>query len=208
LQFLRFCLVGVHLSLLHQSMMDLLTVVSCSLLPIGHRSFIYSIGMHNGLNWTAIRKQDDDDDHQFCCSAQSFHHRPSSRAKGLFTRAATRALRLIRMNANVARPYPASCGTRRIRANLFRRIHRLCCTVLHKHIMPGTVDFFKLFLSFHRLVGLYLIREARQQLDAITQPRQSDCDIKGAATRQRTVFVMGAIWDQINERFADHRDEG
>jgi hypothetical protein len=42
------------------------------------------------------------------------------------------------------------------RATLFRRIHRLWCTVLHKHIMPGTVDFFKLFLSFHQLVGLYL----------------------------------------------------
>lgn len=147
---------GFHLALLHKSMMDLLTVFSGSLLPIGYRSFIYFIGMHNGLNWTAIGEQDDDDDHQFSWSAQSFHHRPSSRAKGLVTRAAAIALRLIRMNANVARSDLASCGTRRIRAKLFRRIHRLCCTVLHKHIMPGTVGFFKLFLSFHRLVGLYL----------------------------------------------------
>ena len=53
----------------------------------------------------------------------------------------------------------ASCGTRRILAKLFRRIHRLCCTVLHKHIMPGTVVFFKLFLSFHRLAGFYLYLE-------------------------------------------------
>src|SRR5438034_1905651 len=96
--------------------------------------------MHNGLNWAAIRQQADDDHDQFCWSAQSFHHRASSRAKGLFTRAAAIALRLIRMNANVARPDQASCGTRRIRAKLFRRIHRLCCTVLHKHIMPEAVD--------------------------------------------------------------------
>src|SRR6266480_7246537 len=111
--------------------------------------------MHNGLNWAAIRQQADDDHDQFCWSSQSFHHRASSRAKGLFTRAAAIALRLIRMNANVARPDQASCGTRRIRAKLFRRIHRLCCTVLHKHIMPEAVDFFKPFSSFHRLVGLY-----------------------------------------------------
>src|SRR2546421_8999282 len=146
---------GVHLALLHQSMMDLLTVLSGSLLPLGYRSFIYSIGMHNRLNGTAIGEQDDDDDHQFWRRAQSFHHRPSSRAKGLVTRVAAIALWLIGMNVYVARSDLASCGTRRIRAKLFRRIHRLCCTVLHKHIMPGTVDFFKLFLSFHRLVGLY-----------------------------------------------------
>jgi len=59
------------------------------------------------------------------------------------------------MNAYVARCDLASCGTRRMRATLFRRIHRLCCTVLHKHIMPGTVVFSMLFLSFHRLVQLY-----------------------------------------------------
>jgi hypothetical protein len=50
-----------HLSLLYKGMMDLLTVFSCSLLPIGCRSFIYSIGMHNGLNWAARHQQDDDE---------------------------------------------------------------------------------------------------------------------------------------------------
>ncbi len=46
------------------------------------------------------------------------------------------------MNTNIALSDLASCGTRRIRAELFRRVHWLCCTVLHKHIMPRTVDFF------------------------------------------------------------------
>src|SRR5437588_4070965 len=150
-------------------MMDLVTVLSCSLLPSGYRSFIYPIGMHNGLNGTAIGQQDNDDDHQFRWRAQSFHHRPSSCAKGLVTRAAAIALRLIRMNANVARPDLASCGTRRIRAKLLRRIHWLCCTLLHKHIMPGTVAFFKPFLSFHRLVELYLeASKSRYKVSVIT----------------------------------------
>ncbi len=31
--------------------------------------------------------------------------------------------------------------TRRVRANLLRRVHRLCCPVLEKHILPRTVFF-------------------------------------------------------------------
>jgi hypothetical protein len=51
------------------------------------------------------------------------------------------------MNTNVARSDLASCRTRRVRAKLFRRVHRLWCTVLHKHIMPRTVNFFNLSLQ-------------------------------------------------------------
>ena|SRR5438552_18944832 len=47
------------------------------------------------------------------------------------------------MDSDVALSYFASCGTRLIRAKLFRRVHRLCCTLLHKHIMPWTVTFFQ-----------------------------------------------------------------
>ena len=46
------------------------------------------------------------------------------------------------MNTNSARSDLASCGTRRVRAKLLRRIHRLWCTVLHKHILPRSVAFF------------------------------------------------------------------
>jgi hypothetical protein len=46
------------------------------------------------------------------------------------------------MNTNVARSDLASCRTHRVRAKFFRRVHRLWCTVLHKHIMPRTVNFF------------------------------------------------------------------
>src|SRR5438270_10265917 len=51
--------------------------------------------------------------------------------------------------------YLASCATRLIGAKLFRRVHWLCCTLLHKHIMPRTVLFFKPLPQFHWLVGLY-----------------------------------------------------
>src|SRR5258708_13943481 len=39
------------------------------------------------------------------------------------------------MHTALARSEFASCRTRRVRATVFRRVHRLCCPVLQKHIM-------------------------------------------------------------------------
>ena len=135
--------------------MDVLAVLACPLLPIGYRSFIQAIGVDNGLNGTSIGKPGDHDDDQFGWGAQSFHHRASSCAKGLVTRAAAIALRLIRVNPNVARSDLASCATRLIGAKLFRRVHRHGSVAWHKHIMPMDSDFFKLSPQIHQLVGLY-----------------------------------------------------
>jgi hypothetical protein len=128
--------------------MDVLAVFACPLLPSGYRSFIQSIGMDNGLNGTSIGQQGDHDDDQFGWGAQSFHHRASSCAKSLVTRAAAIALRLIRVNPNVARSSLASCGTHLVGAKLFRCVHRLCCVGLHTHIMPMDSAFFKLSPPF------------------------------------------------------------
>src|SRR6266851_10380444 len=62
------------------------------------------------------------------------------------------------MNTYIALSEFASCRTRRVRAKLFRRVHRLWCTVLHTHSMPWTVAFFKPPPQFHRLVGSYLMK--------------------------------------------------
>jgi hypothetical protein len=135
--------------LFDDALMDVLAVLACPLLPIGYRSFIQAIGVDNGLNGTSIGQQDDHDDDQFGWGAQSSHHRASSCAKGLLTCAAAIALRLIRVNPNVARSNLASCGTHLVGAKWFRRVHRLCCVGLHKHIMPMDSDFFKLSPQFH-----------------------------------------------------------
>src|SRR5947209_4049477 len=58
------------------------------------------------------------------------------------------------MDDDVALSALASCGTHRIRAKCFRWVHWLWCTVLHKHILPWTLDFFN-SLPLHRLVGSY-----------------------------------------------------
>src|SRR5260370_40323392 len=71
---------------------------------------------------------------------QSTHH------QGAQALANTRRLSL----AALARSEFASCRTRRVGATLFRRVHRLCCLVLQKHIMPRTVVFFKPSSSFHQ----------------------------------------------------------
>ena len=54
------------------------------------------------------------------------------------------------MKTALARSKFASCRTRRVRANLFRCVHRLWCPVLQKHILPRTVVFFKPSSSFHQ----------------------------------------------------------
>jgi hypothetical protein len=53
------------------------------------------------------------------------------------------ALPLAIMDTDIALFPLASCRTRRIRAKLLRRIHRLLMFLLHKHIMPTVVIFFK-----------------------------------------------------------------
>jgi hypothetical protein len=56
---------GIHLSLLDDGVMDLLAVLSCSLLPVRYRAFIPSRGVNNGLDWTSRGKQYHHDHHQF-----------------------------------------------------------------------------------------------------------------------------------------------
>ncbi len=61
------------------------------------------------------------------------------------------------MKTALARSAFASCRTRRVRAQLVRRVQRLWCPVLQKHLLPRTVVFFKLSSSFHQWVGFYWI---------------------------------------------------
>ena len=55
------------------------------------------------------------------------------------------------MHTALARSEFASCRTRRVGANLVRRVHRLWCPVLQKHLMPRTVLFFKPSSSFREV---------------------------------------------------------
>ena len=48
--------VCVHLALLDDGLMHLLTVLSRSLLPLCYRAFIYPIRMHNRLGGASIRQ--------------------------------------------------------------------------------------------------------------------------------------------------------
>ena len=48
------------------------------------------------------------------------------------------------MHTALARSAFVSCRTRRVRATLVRRVHRLCCPVLQKHILPRTTGFFSM----------------------------------------------------------------
>jgi hypothetical protein len=90
-----------------------------------------------------------DEIHRF---AQALAHGSSSGAERFFARFAAIALPVPIMDDDVALSHLASCRTHRMRAKCFRRVHWLWCTVLHKHILPETRDFFN-SPPLHRLVG-------------------------------------------------------
>src|SRR5258708_36449738 len=135
--------------------MHALTLLPSAISPAGHRTLIQAVRLHNRLHWTTKGKPGDHDHNQLRCCSQPFEHGSSSGAKRLFADRAAIALPLAIMDPDVALSDLASCATRRIRAKLFRRFHRLCCGCLHTHNMPGSVIIFKLFPLFHQLVGLY-----------------------------------------------------
>src|SRR5258708_32238376 len=137
--------------------MHVLTLLPSAITPGGHRTLIQAVRLHNRLHWTTQGQQGDHDHNQLGCCSQPFEHGSSSSAKRLFADRAAIALPLAIMDPDVALSNLASCATRRIRAKLFRRFHRLCCDCLHIHNMPGSVTIFKLSPLFHQLVGLYLI---------------------------------------------------
>src|SRR6266446_7385680 len=136
-------------------LMHALALLPCPPLPGSYRAFIQPIRVHNGLDGTSVGQQAHHDHDQLRWRAQSFQHGSPSCIKCALTHPTAIAIWGATMNPHVARSDFASCGTRLVRAKLFRRVHRLCCLSLHKYIMPMDSDFFKLSPQFHRLVGLY-----------------------------------------------------
>ncbi len=145
----------VQLPLFNDLLMHFLTMHSRSIAPIRHRPFIQAKGMHNGLDWASIRQESHHNHDEIQRFVQALEHGSSSGAERFFARFAAIALPVPIMDDDGALSHLASCGTRLIRAKCFRRVHWLWCTVLHKHILPGILDFFN-SLPLHQLVGSYL----------------------------------------------------
>ncbi len=141
--FVRLNMHQVKLPLLKHLLMNLVTMCSCSISPIGHGSFIQPEGMHNGLDRASIRHEGHHDHDQLHWLAQPLKHRSPTRVEGLFADLTAIALPFAIMDDDGALFSLASCRTHRIRAKYFRRVHRLCCVFLHRHILPMDSDFFK-----------------------------------------------------------------
>jgi hypothetical protein len=106
----------IQLSLLNHRLMNPLAVLACSIAPTGHRPFIQSKRMHDGLDRTPIGEEGHNLDNEVRRLAESFQHRPSSRTECLFTAATAIALPFAIMDTNIALPSLASCRTRHVRA--------------------------------------------------------------------------------------------
>src|SRR3989440_12290263 len=139
--------------------MHLLTTHCRSIAPIRHRAFIQAKSMHNGLDRASIRQEGHHNHDELPRFAQALEHGSSSSAERFFARFAAIALPFAIMDDDIALSALASCRTHRIRAKCFRRVHWLWCTVLHKHILPETLDFFN-SPPLHRLVGFYPTEES------------------------------------------------
>jgi hypothetical protein len=153
----------IERSLFDDCLMKELTVLPCPIPPTSYGALIEPEGMHNRLNRAAIGKQSDDNYDQLARLAQAFHHGSSSRTKGLTAPATAIPLLLFIMNANVSLPDLASCGTRRIGAKLFRRVHWLVMVLVHKHIRNlATTCFSSILASLLDKKKLY--QDIRNQL--------------------------------------------
>jgi hypothetical protein len=145
----------VHLPLEHDGLMELLTVLACSISPPCHCAFIPLKRRDDGLDRTALGQSCHHDHNEFARLTKSFSHRSSARPKGFVTHPTARAIWMATINTTIAHSDLASCGTRQVRAQLLRRVHRLWCTVLQTHLLPRCVAFFNPPPLFHWLVGLY-----------------------------------------------------
>src|SRR6266852_5822124 len=82
--FVRLNMHQVKLPFLKHLLMNLVTMCSCSISPIGHGSFIQPEGMHNGLDRASIRHEGHHDHDQLHWLAQPLKHRSPTRVEGLF----------------------------------------------------------------------------------------------------------------------------
>src|SRR5260221_4385194 len=124
----------VQLPLFNELLVHLLTMGPCSIAPICYRSLIQAIGMHNGLDWASIREQRDDNHDEIHRFAQALQHRSPTGTEGVFADLTAVALPFAIMNDDIALCFLASCRTRRVRAKLLRRVHRLCqCLHIRQH---------------------------------------------------------------------------
>jgi hypothetical protein len=123
--------------------MDLLAMRPGAIAPTRYCPLIQVKGMDNRLHPTAIRKEGHHDHHHLHRLAQALQHRATPVAKRVFAHATALAVPLLIMDRDIALSSLASCRTRQMRAKLVRRVHRLLMFLLHKHIMPMLVTFFK-----------------------------------------------------------------
>src|SRR5512135_2859908 len=124
----------VQLPLFNDLLVHLLTMDPCSIAPICYGSLVPPKGMHNGWDWPSIRQERDDNHDESHRFTQALEHRSPTGTEGAFAALTAVALPLAIMNDDIALCFLASCRTRRVRAKLLRRVHRLCqCLHILQH---------------------------------------------------------------------------
>lgn len=115
------------------------------------KGWLFRVARNRWIDEVRQKRHDNHDD--VAWFAKTFHHRSATRTKRLLTRVTAIALGVMAMYPNVARSHLASCATRRIRATLLRRVHRLC---LLFHSLQHAYErfFFQVLLFFSPISGV------------------------------------------------------
>jgi len=125
---LYFDLIRLHLlqilrTVLNLMLMDSLTMVACTFIPIAHRALIQLKGFHNRLHRTTIRQQNNHPHHNLRVGAQPVKDRPLAGCKGLSTDCAAISFVFPAVNMNVPFASLTPCGAVPIRAKYLSWVH-------------------------------------------------------------------------------------
>jgi hypothetical protein len=148
-------LLQILLAFLNYMLVDPLTMLACTLMPIADCPFIQTKRLDDRLYGTAIGQQDDHAHHRFRIVAQAIKNRSSAGREGLLANVADKALVFLAMNVNVPFSSLTSCRTLHIRAKYLLWVHRSLSRMWKSQEFANEPHFLQVFRTYHVLVGCY-----------------------------------------------------
>jgi hypothetical protein len=121
--FIRLNLLQVKLTVFHQMLVNLLTMLPCSFPPFVHRSFIKAKGGHNRLHRTTVGQQGDHQHYSHRVCFQPVEDRSLLNTEARFTLFTVTPLLGLTMDPNVPLISLSSCRTAYIGAKYLLEVH-------------------------------------------------------------------------------------
>ena len=121
--FIRLDLLPVKLTMVHDRLVDLLTMLPCSFPPFLHCSFIKPKCGHYRWHWSPVGQQGDDQHHAHWVCFQPVEYRAFLHTEGRFTYLTVTPLLGLTMDFNISFFSLSSCRTAYIGAKYLSEVH-------------------------------------------------------------------------------------